>query len=67
MILSLPNEEHVQVYSHSGRIWIISSKGIVQPLPYDVAKTFGAEIHSLARAGLRQTAFRRREQAGATE
>jgi len=54
MILSLPDNEHVQVYSHSGRIWIISSKGMVQPLPYDVAKILGAEIHSLARSGLKR-------------
>jgi hypothetical protein len=67
MILSLPDDQHVHVYSHSGRIWVISSKGMVQPLPYDVAKILGAEIHSLARAGLKQTTLRRREQAGATE
>jgi hypothetical protein len=49
MIRALNETEHVATYTHSGKVWFVSSKGMVQPMDPDVAEAVGLEIFQQAR------------------
>jgi hypothetical protein len=49
MILSLPDDQHVATYTHSGKVWFVSSKGMVQPMEPEIAEAVGLEMFQQAR------------------
>jgi hypothetical protein len=49
MIRPLPNGEHVALYAHSGKVWFVSSKGMVQPMDPEIAEAVGLEMFQQAR------------------
>jgi hypothetical protein len=49
MIRALNETEHVALYAHSGKVWFVSSKGMVQPMEPDVAEAIGLEMWQRAR------------------
>jgi hypothetical protein len=49
MIRDLPDGQHVALYAHSGKVWFVSSKGMVQPMDADTAEAVGLEMFQQAR------------------
>lgn len=49
MIRPLPGAQHVALYAHSGKVWFVSSKGMVQPMDPDIAEAIGLEMFQQAR------------------
>jgi hypothetical protein len=49
MIRDLPDDQHVALYAHSGKVWFVSSKGMVQPMDADTAEAVGLEMFQQAR------------------
>jgi hypothetical protein len=49
MIRALNETEHVALYAHSGKVWFVSSKGMVQPMEPEIAEAVGLEMFQQAR------------------
>jgi hypothetical protein len=49
MIRALNETEHVALYAHSGKVWFVSSKGMVQPMDPEIAEAVGLEMFQQAR------------------
>jgi hypothetical protein len=49
MIRATSETDHVALYAHSGKVWFVSSKGMVQPMDADIAEAVGLEMFQQAR------------------
>jgi hypothetical protein len=49
MIRATSETDHVALYAHSGKVWFVSSKGMVQPMDADTAEAVGLEMFQQAR------------------
>jgi hypothetical protein len=49
MIRAISETDHVALYAHSGKVWFVSSKGMVQPMDADTAEAVGLEMFQQAR------------------